>query len=314
MTTTQRQKRTYTTAFEAARTLGTLFSPEGFTWETELPPRAKHVPLLIHISCNAHFTTFIAYIAQEILKKLGLEFAVVGGPENCCGSIQKNIGDTDLEADVATKAQLGFNRAKPRKVLSICPDCDDVFSEYPLQARSFEHSNISDLVIEYLDRLKPMMKPVDKRVIVHYHDVSPSRVKDTERMTAILGAIPGIEILPATRAHGPGIHCQTVHPMAPADQAAMFEEAKALRADALVVPYHSCYRQHIKMQLEHGVPTEHYFCLLAQALGIEYDEPFKRYRLVNDIDTVMDMLRPKIERFGFDEALVRIFVDRAVFC
>src|SRR5688572_21768376 len=212
-TPTPRRKRTYTTAFEAARTLGTLFSPEGFTWETELPLRARHVPLLIHISCNAHFTTFIAYIAQEILKKLDLEFAVVGGPENCCGSIQKNMGDPDLEADVATKAQLGFNRAKPRKVLSICPDCDDVFAEYPLKTRSFEHANISDLVIEYLDRLKPMMKPVDRRVVVHFHDVSPSRVKDTERVMAILGAIPGLTILPAKHAHGPGIHCQTVHPM-----------------------------------------------------------------------------------------------------
>lgn len=312
--TTPRKKRTYTTAFEAARTLGQLFSPEGYTWETELPVRAKHVPLIIHISCNAHFTTFIAYIAGEILKRLDLEFVAVGGPENCCGSIQKNMGDPDLEADVATKAQLGFNRAKPRKVLSICPDCDDVFAEYPLQAASFVHANISDLVVEYLDALKPKMKPVNKRVVVHFHDVSPSRVKDTERVMTILKAIPGLEILPARLAHGPGIHCQTVHPMAPHDQAAMFAEARALEADALVVPYHSCYRQHIKMQLDYGVETEHYFGLLAEALDIPFEEPFKEYRLTNDLETVMGMLRPKIERFGYDEDLVRIYVDRALFC
>ena len=308
------KKRTYTGAFEGARALGRLLSPEGFTWETELPLRARHVPLIIHISCNAHYTTFIAYIAQEILKRLQLEFVTLGGPENCCGSIQKNLGDGDLQEEVATKALLGFNRARPRKVLSICPDCDDVFEQYPLKGGSFVHTNIADLFVEYLSGLKPMMKPVEKRVVVHFHDVSPSRVRDSERVMAILEAIPGLEILPAKLAHGPGIHCQTVHPMPPQDQAAMFAEAKALGADAIVVPYHSCYRQHIKMQLEYGVETQHYFGLLAMALGIPFEEPFKALRLTDDLETVMGMLRPKIATLGYDEDTVRSYVERAVFC
>ena len=120
--------------------------------------------------------------------------------------------------------------------------------------------------------------------------------------------------VPAKLAHGPGIHCQTVHPMPPADQAAMFAEARELGADALVVPYHSCYRQHIKMQLEYGIETEHYFGLLAQALGIAYEEPFKRYRLTDNVNTVMRMLRPRIEQHGYDADLVRVYVERAVFC
>lgn len=308
------KKRTYTSAFESARSLGRLLSPDGFTWETELPLRARQVPLIIHLSCNAHYTTFIPYIAQEVLKRLGLEFIILGGPESCCGSIHKNLGDVDLEQEVATKAQLGFRRASPRKVLSICPDCDDVFAQFPLPGASFQHANISDLFIEYLDQLKPMMRPVEKRVVVHYHDVSPSRLLDAERVIKILGAIPGLEILPAKLTHGPGIHCQTVHPMPPADQAAMFEEAQSLSADALVVPYHSCYRQHIKMQLKYGVETQHYFGLLATALGIPFEEPFKRLRLMDDVDAVMATLRPKIDALGYKEEVIRPYVERAIFC
>jgi heterodisulfide reductase subunit D len=308
------KKRTYTSAFEGARALGRLLSPDGFTWETELPLRAKHVPLIIHISCNAHYTTFIPYIGQEVLKRLGLDSVILGGPENCCGSIHKNLGDGDLQEEVATRALLGFRRANPKKVLSICPDCDDVFAQYPLKSQSFQHVNISDLFIDYLDLLKANMRPINKRVIVHFHDVSPARVRDSERVVTILKAIPGLEIIPANRAHGPGIHCQTVHPMPPADQAAMFAEARDRGADALVVPYHSCYRQHIKMQLQYGVETHHYFSLLAMALDIPFDEPFKRLRLIDDLDAVMATLRPKISTLGYSEEVVRSYVERAIFC
>ena len=51
---------------------------------------------------------------------------------------------------------------------------------------------------------------------------------------------------------GPRIGCQTVAPMPAEDTAALFQEATDLKADYLVAPYHSCYRQHCKMQLKYG--------------------------------------------------------------
>lgn len=307
-------KRTYTGAFEGARALGRLLSPEDLKWEIELPLRGRETPLILHISCNAHATLFVVYIAKKVLEKLGLEFIIMGGPENCCGSIHKNLGDGDLQEEVATKALLGFRRAKPRTVLSVCPDCDDVFSLYPLKSQGFRHSNISELFVEHLDALKPHMRRINRKVVFHAHNVSPARVRDCNNALAVLNAIPGLKILPARRSGGPGIHCQTVHPMPPDDQAAMFEEAKSLGADALVVPYHSCYRQHVKMQLKYGVETHHFFSLLAMSLGIEFEEPFKQLRLLDDMDVVMETLKPRILAAGYDLDTVRPFLQRAIFC
>ncbi len=307
-------KRTYTTAFEGARALGRLLAPDDLKWEIELPLRGRQAPLILHISCNAHATLFVAYIAKKVLEKLGLDFIIMGGPENCCGSIHKNLGDGDLQEEVATKALLGFNRGKPQTVLSICPDCDDVFSLYPLKGQSFRHSNIAELFVEHLDALKPYMHPVNKRVIFHAHDVSPARVRDCSNALAVLNAIPGLELLPAKKSAGPGIHCQTVHPMPPDDQAAMFEEARALGADALIVPYHSCYRQHVKMQLKYGVETHHFFSLLAMSLGIEFEEHFKQLRLLDDMDSVMETLKPRILAAGYQPDDVQPFLQRAIFC
>jgi hypothetical protein len=94
----------------------------------------------------------------------------------------------------------------------------------------------------------------------------------------------------------------------------MFDEARRLGADALVVPYHSCYRQHVKMQIEYGVETHHYFSLLAMSLGIPFEEPFKRLRLLGDVDRAIADLRPKIKDMGYQEEAVRSYVERAIFC
>ena len=307
-------KRTYTSVYESARMLGRLLSPDDLSWETELPLRANHVPLLLHLSCNAHYTTFIAYIAREVLKRLGLDVLIVGGPESCCGSPQKSLGDADLQQEVATKALLGFRRATPEKVLTVCPSCYDVFNRYPLKGAPFAYSNICGLFVDHLEALEEMMRPVRKRVVFHYHDANPAGVQDTERVLKILQAIPGLELIAAEHTRGPGLHCSTQKPMSQQDQEVMFAEASRVGAEALVVPYHSCYRQHVKMQLSHGVETHHYVGLLAMSLGIPFEEPFKSLRLLDDIDAVMDRLRSRVEALGYREEGIRGYVERAIFC
>lgn len=68
-----------------------------------------------------------------------------------------------------------------------------------------------------------------------------------------------------SRAHASGIHCQTVHPMPPADQVAVFAEAWDRCADALVVPHHSCYRQYIKMRLQYDVECAIFLLTMIEA-------------------------------------------------
>lgn len=304
----------YTGIYETVRTIGRLLQPEELQYLTEMPQQGAESELVIHLSCMAHYTPHVPLLAQKILEKAGQQALIVGGPENCCGELHKHFQEHDLEKQMAKVVLLGFRRARPRKVVSICPDCSDVFAAHGVERYPYEHANISDLFIEYLEQLKQQMRPVSLRVIAHFHTVNEARRSDADNMMTILRAVPGLEILEARHALGPGNHCQTLHPMAPADQERMFQEARSLGADALVVPYHSCYRQHCKMQLRHGVAVHHMFNILALALGIPFTEPFKELRLLDDVDAVLERLRPRIERYGYDEKTVRAQVQRAIFC
>ena len=308
------QRPTYTTIYETVRGVGNLLAPEDFTYLTEIPQDAPPSQLVIHLSCMAHYTPHIPILAEKILRKLDLDCVIVGGPENCCGELHKHFKEHDLERQLAKSAMMGFRRAKPRKVLSICPDCDDVFRSHGSERQPYEHTNISNLFIESLPALKPMMRPLNMRVVPHYHTIGEYRQADADNMLAILRAIPGLQILEAHHALGPGVHCQTLHPMPAADQERMFAEARELGADALVVPYRSCYRQHCKMQLKHGVPVHHMFNLLAMSLEIPFTEPFKEMRLLDDVDLAVKALKPRIERHGYDESVVRAQIARAIFC
>jgi hypothetical protein len=150
-------------------------------------------------------------------------------------------------------------------------------------------------------------------VILHYHTKDEMRARDAHNILRLIEAIPGIEILDAPKAHGPGFHCQTVAPM-PADATAeMFEQAKSMGADYLVVPYHSCYRQHCKGQLKYGVEVQYYLGLVAMALGIPFEEKFKELRLLDSVDLAMERLRPRIQELGHKEEDVRKYVQGVIY-
>lgn len=300
--------------FETVRGVGNLLAPDDFEYVREIPPEGANAQLLIHLSCMAHYTPHIPQIAKRVLTSLGHDCLIVGGPENCCGELHKHLKDTELEKQTARVAMFGFRKPKPRKVYSICPDCDDQFRAHGVERQPYTHANISSLFVEMLDEIRPKLKPVNLRIVPHYHTVNEYRQGDADNMMAILRAIPGLEILDAKHNLGPGNHCQTLHPMPPEDQARMFEEARDLKADAIVVPYHSCYRQHCKMELTYGVTVHHMFSILAMALGVPFTEPFKEMRLLGSVDAVVEALRPKIDKLGYDEKLARAQITRAIFC
>jgi len=321
-----------TNTFESVRTLAHLLCPDNFHWETELSPRMRHVPYVLHIGCNVHYTLFIPFIAQKIMEKLQLQFIVAGGPENCCGAAHMHL-NPDLENMVGSKSVSAFKRVDPQVVLDVCPRCTAGFTKHAAPGDPVGYMNFAELLIQHLDTLKKMMAPVKKRVVLHYHDSDEVLQRDWHNISTILAAIPGIEILPAQHARGPARHCTinalyrdykkaagvwetrpaASRPMAMRDVDHMFEEAKNLGADVWVAPYHSCYWRYVQKQLKYGIEVQNYLGLLATSLGIPFEEPLKDLRLLDDIDAAMNALRPKVEALGYREEAVRSFVQRVIY-
>ena len=307
------KKIPYVTVFERTRVLGDVIQTDGLHFRTELEPNETAEDLILHISCQVLNVPHVPYIAQKIMEKLELPFTTLGGPENCCGAYHWHFGDLDFEKQIAKISLNAFQRSKARRVLSLCPSCDDSFGRHKVKNHSFQQCNISEIFVEKLPQLRAMMTPVPARIVLHDHNIDETRRRNSENILAILSAIPGVEILPAKKAEGPGIGCQSVAPMPPDTTAAMFEEAKSLGADMIVMPYHSCYRQHCKMQLKFGMDVQHYLEILARALNIPFENKFRELRLLDNVDAAVDRLRPRIEQLGYRAEDVRRYVQAVIY-
>jgi Fe-S oxidoreductase len=304
---------TYTSAFESVRQVGALIAPEDLHYVGELPENGPQLPFVLHLSCMVLFTPQIPFLAQQILGRLGIDCPILGGPETCCGTLHNHFGDTALEQQAAKTGIASIRRAKPTTVLSICPDCDESFNKHTPPRNTFKVSNLSELLLDKLDQLKPLMKPVNRRVILHFHDVNEMRAQDAKNILRILEAIPGLTVVPAEHARGPGVHCNILGPMLPENQTAMFEEAMEKGADTIVVPYHSCHRQHLVMELKYPVAVHHYFELVAMALDIPFEDPHKHLRLLDDIEVALDELQPKIDALGYSRDEVRPLLQWGIY-
>jgi len=309
-----RSKFSYTGVFENVRTLGSLLAPRDLHWITELPKEGERHDYVLHLSCMAHYTPHIPLIAQKILERLDIDCPILGGPESCCGTLHNHFGDFELEKKAARVGIEGFRRAHPTTVLSICPDCDEAFNKHMPRSRPFEVLNVSELLVQNLDRLTSEMVPLDAKAVFHTHVANEARRHDMANIMTVLEAVPGLEMLDAKCAGGPGPHCNILGPMSPEDQRAMVEEAEALSADMIVVPYHSCYRQHCMLEIDSEVEVQHYYGVVAKSLGIPFEEPYKTLRVLDDLDSAVDRLAPEAEKMGISRDELRPLVEWAVYC
>jgi Fe-S oxidoreductase len=305
---------TYTGIFNNVRTIGQLLAGDRLKWQTELPVGAPSLPFMLHLSCFVHYTPHIPLLAQQILERIGIDCPILGGPENCCGAIHVHMGDAALGEQAARIGIGGFRRARPTTILSVCPDCDEMFAQFMPKIAPFRHSNISEIFVEQLAKLKSIMRPVNRRVMIHSHDSNTQRQRDKSNIETVLRAIPGLEIVETKHAAGIGPHCQILAPMPPPLQDAMFDEAVARGVDTLIVPYHSCYRQHLKCELRWRVNVQHYISLIGESLGLHEEEEYKKLRLLDNVDDAVEMLRPRFEPLGYTPEQVRPLIEWAVYC
>lgn len=300
-------------SLENDRILERLLEGEGNHIEYEMDPPSRSVPggTILHLSCNTLSIPHIAYLAQKVMEELDLNFVSMGGPENCCGAFQWATGNEKIAHQVGSLTLGAFRRVKPIRVVSTCPDCDMLFELYMTRQHTYQQANILEVFMENIDRLQELfVHPVQKRVVLHDHDETAARLEDSAAMTQVLSRIPGLEVLPAQSARGLGNHCLVKtgrydSTMSEPLTQGMFTEAVELGADVVVMPYHGCYRQHLKRQLEFDVEVSHYLSLVAESMGIPYQEKFKEIRMLDDVETAMSTLKPTAVAFGYSEADTR---------
>ena len=90
------------------------------------------------------------------------------------------------------------------------------------------------------------------------------------------------------------------------------KEASQTNADVLASVCHHCHNVFVSNEDKYNCSVKNYISLVAEALGIEREDTFKKYKQINNIDTILADIDKRIDKLPFTrekiiEALNTIF-------
>jgi Fe-S oxidoreductase len=263
--------------------------------------------VVMYLGCNVLKTPHIALLCLEVLDRLGTRYKVFGGPANCCGVIQYRAGDAKASGRIGGNTVAGFAGTGASRVLTWCPTCNIQLSEIvmPSTQAGFSLQHVIPYIAAQIERLRPhFVRSVNKRVALHEH---PGVAGVTEGVIKILTAIPGIEIIDLEQPRV-GYMCNSLAPV-PAYKrelhARELDAAAAAGVDCLVGIYHACHRELCAHEATSPFKIVNFLELVGEAMGVERDDLFKQWKMMQDVDRVLAEVAGLAAAAGLDLESVR---------
>ena len=291
---------------------------------------ASKVDAVFYFGCNILQTPHILLSCIDVFDRLGLDYEVAGGVGHCCGINHIRRGDLEAGAAMGARSLDHFKSYQPEQVITFCPTCQIQYSEYqhlytgnpalPMagEPKSSEEEilpfiHITQYLVDNLETLRgEFTQKVEKRVAVHLHGGSDGV---EENVVNILRAVPGLELVEIEQLSDHGYQCPTL--VIPEAKAAMreklFDSARRAKVDSLLTVYHSCHREMCDVEKYEPFAIENFMTILGQAMGFEYPDYTKTYKIYEDIERVIEEAGDTLRAFGMAPEKMREQLQTALY-
>jgi Fe-S oxidoreductase len=304
----------YAKYFGEIRTLHDLMTrPEDRTWRLAPPGRDPEPHrVVLYLGCNVLRTSHLVQTVCAIFDRLGVDYVAVGGVTYCCGIQHHNHGDTAAAQGVSRRTVEHFSKYRPEEVVMWCPSCIHFYDEVQHMQLPFRVRHPSEFLVERLPELTFTTR-ADRAVALHGHAVGEARRREAAAGRALLEAVPGLTFVDVGLEERFGRTCAPAVREALGPQwddlvRAQLARAHAAGAATLATIYHGCQRMMCAFEPEQPVLVEHYLTVFGRALGIEFEDTFKKYKHWNDPERVLAEMTPCQQVNGVDPARARAVV------
>jgi Fe-S oxidoreductase len=129
--------------------------------------------VLYYVGCAASFDDRgkkIARAMARVLKKAGVNFAILGEEERCNGDVARRAGNEYLAQMMIAENVEILNQYQPKKILTGCPHCyNTIKNEYPQFGASYPVVHHSEFLLDLLKqgRIKANGNPIER---LTFHD------------------------------------------------------------------------------------------------------------------------------------------------
>ena len=284
--------------------------PEEREWLLSIPKgEVKPTQVVLYLGCNVLRTTHLMRTVTDVFKLLDVKFVSVGGAAYCCGIQHHNQGDTKAASSIAETTVENFKKFQPERVVMWCPSCIYFYDDIMDMQEDFEFQHVTEFLVENLDKLD-FQPQAPTKVSLHYHTGRAQSDAEARSAIKLLGLLPGVEL--ADVGSDPKLSRQCTP--AAREQLGVEEwdglinksvqAAVDSGADTFATLYHGCQRALCGYEKDFPLKVEHYLTVVGRALGIEYEDQFKKHLLMGDVDAIMEEVSPcaVASGIGLDEA------------
>lgn len=275
-------------------------------FERDEPTPATPPDVVFYTGCNILKTPHIALLCFDILDRIGVSYAVMGGPGDCCGVLQFRAGDIEGAGRIAYRTTERFAKYGTATVLSWCPTCQIQLAENVLPGRWTQHVDGQaydmEAFVVFLDRNIERLRPhlrnaVRKRVGLHEH---PGVAGTSAAAVRLLKAVPGLDYIELAQP-SVGWMCNTLQPLPDfkrALHAELLDAAAAADVTTLAGIYHACHRDMCAHQRDWPFEVVNFLELTGESMGISYEDHFKRLKVMQDVDAILADVAPLAAAHG----------------
>ncbi|MDR3599105.1 MAG: (Fe-S)-binding protein [Desulfosporosinus sp.] len=264
------------------------------------PSTKDTVQYVFFPGCNVYLQPEKVLDALDIMDIIGEDYAFVPGMDFCCGNVHLEAGAVDKGYTASQELISKLSSYHPETVILYCPTClcrldmtISKVSEIPFSIISFPQ-----FLTQNIDKL-PFKKEINKTVTLHEACKAAYMGLDITSAREVLCSIPGVNLTEMPR-HGLNTACCGSSSMDFFENSMAIvrderlQEAEETGADILVDICQTCHNIFAKEELKYTFEIINYVSLIAEALGIEREDKFKKYKQWGSLKRILEDAREYI--------------------
>jgi Fe-S oxidoreductase len=282
------------------------------------PSKKDTARYVFFAGCNVYLQPEKILTCLDLMNLLTKDYAFVPGLDFCCGNVHIFYGSIQKAQKTSQRLVDKLSSYRPKEVVFWCPTCLCRFEKTISQTTEIPFTMMSfpQFLAKHMDTLS-FKKQIQKTVTLHEACKAAFTGVDLTGTRKVLQNIPGVKLVEMPR-HGKNTVCcgsgaedyfQNGFEDVRDDR---MMEASQTKADVLANVCHHCHNVFLGNEDKYNYSVKNYVSLVAEALGIEREDIFKKYKQMKNIDKILEAIDKRNDKSPFTrekitEALKIIF-------